>query len=72
MTEPRCDRTDLPVSMCAHCRGHDVTPSTARDYEPLFTARYDGRCAECDDPIDAGERIAPLADGSGYIHEDCI
>ena len=76
-SEARCDRSDLPVSMCAHCRGdRQVADPPASDrpagYGPVFFARFDGRCADCGDQFVAGERIAALTDGGGYVCEDCI
>lgn len=67
MSEPRCEWSDLPVSMCAHCR----TPEDNQPSEPTqrFTARYPGRCANCDDPIEPGDEIAATDDG--YLCERC-
>jgi len=58
--EPECTLTELPVSMCAHCR--EQREATA---PPLvwFTAMYDGRCADCRRPIQAGDEIAATDDG---------
>lgn len=58
--EPECPRTELPVSMCAHCRQQDLpTP------EPLhwFSALYPGICADCGRRFDAGDDIASTEDG---------
>ena len=64
MTEPRCERTDLPVSMCAHCRGHDHTPDGVR-FGTTIAARYPGRCALCDDHIEPDDLIAVVLDDHG-------
>jgi hypothetical protein len=71
-TELRCDRTELPVSMCAHCRGHDdpMKLSTGEFGVP-FIASYDGRCGACDGRIRVGEITARLAAG-GYGCERCL
>jgi len=60
MPEPRCELTELPISMCAHCRKHELP-----EPEPLhwFPARYHGRCAECNRPIEPGDDIATTDDG---------
>lgn len=34
-----------------------------------FTARYRGRCAECDDEIEPGDEVAYADDD--LVHEDC-
>ncbi|WP_280389288.1 hypothetical protein [Nocardia wallacei] len=60
MAEPICDLTELPVSMCAHCRQQQLPqPGPLR----WFTAQYRGRCANCGDPIDPGDEIAATEDG---------
>lgn len=72
MTEPRCERTDLPVSMCAHCRPSPVCGGVAPDERgPVFTAEYHGTCAICDDHISPGDEIARLREG-GYACEECL
>lgn len=60
MTELECELTELPVSMCAHCR-KQALPAP----EPLrwFTARFEGRCADCRRLIEAGDDIAETEDG---------
>lgn len=76
MTAPaeRCERTDLLVSDCAHCRGHQsveeqVQAERVTDREhpgapgPWFAARWDGECSGCGDPINVGDTIR--ADGEG-------
>lgn len=74
--ERRCERTDLPASMCAHCRGH-LDPAAPADLGTgdllsSFPARYDGRCDNCDGPIREGDTIAALVDGSGYACTRCL
>lgn len=65
----RCDLTDLPRDMCAHCLGH-TEPPTQPDARPWFDARYGGRCSNCDDYIEPGDRIR--ADGyGGYLGQCC-
>lgn len=56
-TDLRCGITELRMSECAHCRAK----------RPSFVAAYDGTCATCDQPIDAGQHIRELEDGS-YEH----
>jgi uncharacterized protein with PIN domain len=83
MTDARCERSDLPASMCAHCRGH-VEP-VRRPRAPLvvpplgFTeARYEGWCGECGERIWKGEKISPAfrrmpngSDKTIWICEEC-
>lgn len=82
MSEARCDKTDLLVTDCAHCRGND------RTIEEQFTAeaalrkaayeaapgwiisRYPGDCAECGERFEAGEMIYKLLD-VGWISTCC-
>lgn len=74
--ESRCERTDLPASMCAHCRGHAdlLAPADLGSGDVLsrFTASYNGRGENCDGPIRVAEQIAALTDGSGYACERCL
>jgi hypothetical protein len=74
MAEPRCDRTDLLVSACAHCRGHDDLPGRVDALSPpeaWTRARYDydRGCPVCHGCVSAGDRIA-LCDGV-WVCETC-
>lgn len=70
-----CELTDLPTAMCAcpdHRGGTEPTQLSLDELETLgssITARYDGYCPACRKAIYAGDRIAKLADGQGWIHE---
>lgn len=44
---------------------HDAELSTG----PVFTARYHGRCAECDEPVRPGD-LARYSD-DGVVHTTC-
>ena len=60
MTDPDCERSDLPQSMCAHCRGlSDAEPPTAGLRITRFiTAQYAGVCiADPTHHIEPGEDI---------------
>lgn len=64
----RCDKTDLPEEMCAHCRGLDTV--VERDDEgDAFRAKYPGTCNICDQDIEAGDWIQRV--GHKYCHHDC-
>ena len=68
--DDRCPLTDLPRYSCGHCIGADAP---ARDQQQVgrrisMTARYDGRCVYCDDPIRPGDRIRRVADTMDWIH----
>lgn len=59
----RCDLTDLPADMCAHCLGHqDPQQQTLKDRAQLLVsgrgwlvAQWPGACEHC------GERFQPGA-----------
>lgn len=55
MTEQRCVKTELPVSMCAHCKGLDDVVDLTEDYrlDAVFRSRYTSVCS-----IDSEHRIA--------------
>lgn len=67
----RCEMTELPVDMCAHCRGGDVllgqllTTQPGRDGQPGPTveARWAGLCASCGTHYPAGTPIRRGPDG---------
>ena len=68
----RCDLTDLDVTMCAHCLGHEEERATsAEDFtdRPWFTARYEGRCAGCGEPFHPGDLIRMAS--VGWIADCC-
>lgn len=69
----RCERTELFVDQCAHCRGVpppetlELNPYT---FGPWFPARYDGECTECGVDFAAGDEIR--SDGfGGWLCGDC-
>jgi hypothetical protein len=76
-TEQRCERSDLPVSMCAHCRGLDHVPTpidddpfdAPSDLGPTIAAKFDSECGNCGDPIAVGEPITSAYEG--WVHERC-
>lgn len=70
--EARCEKTELFVSQCAHCR-HIEAPSriATGEFGVRFRAQYDGTCASCLGPIEQGEIIARLFDG-GFACEGCL
>ncbi len=76
-TEERCERTELPVSMCAHCRptpsiDEEIAQHRARllaSRRGWFVAQYAGRCAGCGEPYPPDTAIRRTT--SGYIAECC-
>jgi hypothetical protein len=40
------------------------------DDGPVWPARYDGVCRECDEPIREDDMICH-GDSGGYVHEEC-
>jgi hypothetical protein len=62
---PRCDLTDLPTDMCAHCLSHqDPERAAAQDRARLlatgrgwFAAQWSGTCEHCGERFEAGTAI---------------
>jgi hypothetical protein len=65
MTEAWCEKYDMAVLGCAHCRGNNQTVQEQADAEVLalrahllatdsrwFPSQYPGRCAKCNTPFD--------------------
>lgn len=71
----RCDLTDLPADMCAHCLGHkDTDQRAATDREALLNrgwlaAKFRGRCSRCGEWYETGTAIR--RDGDGWLAECC-
>jgi hypothetical protein len=73
----RCERTDLLVTDCAHCRG---LPDLPTGPEPTLrpdgggavtiAARYGGYCHECGRSIRIGDSITSVDDG--WVGECCV
>jgi hypothetical protein len=59
ITEERCERTELPVSMCAHCKGQRSVEEQVKHEgtgDWIF-AQDPGDCAGCGTPFKEGELI---------------
>lgn len=75
--EERCERTDLLVSMRAHCRpkpsideeiaAHRAALLASR--RSWFVAQYPGRCAGCAEPYPPDTAIRRTT--GGYVAECC-
>lgn len=65
----------LPLASCGEClMDGPPPPLKARPAvygEFGFEAQFPGRCADCDDEIEAGARIARMSDGT-YWHDGCV
>jgi hypothetical protein len=69
--EPRCDRCDLPESMCT-CAKQAAVDRAERQWantEVVVTAEFPGTCTTCDGPIVPGQRIARRGE-SRWRHAD--
>ena len=66
----RCELTELEVSSCAHCRKLPDRPPELRRLGRPFAAAYAGRCTDCDERFDVGDRIRADGEG-GYLCADC-
>jgi hypothetical protein len=64
--DPECERTGLPMSMCAHCRPAPPRPRADR----VIYAAFNGHCAECDGAVRIGDRIG-LSDGE-WCCDRCV
>jgi hypothetical protein len=73
VAEQRCERTDLPASMCSHCRGHDEPPLRPDDLPApslWIEAQYRSACPACHHTtIRPGDRIARC--GEDWVCETC-
>jgi hypothetical protein len=77
--DEQCERSDLPASMCAHCRGLDdvdivdveegVRVAVDRTSRPL-TASFYGRCSGCGAQIVPGDTIYRRGSGEAASY-DC-
>lgn len=67
----RCDLTELPKVMCAHCLGHtEQQPDRPGQLGPWFDAAYESLCSGCGWGIEPGDRIRADGEG-GYLCEGC-
>lgn len=64
-----CPVMEIPKATCAHCRKLP-DPTGDRNLGRPFTAAYAGRCADCDEPFDVGDRIRADGEG-GYVGPCC-
>jgi hypothetical protein len=83
VTAAICERTDLPPSMCSHCRGLPWNPpvneaalvEAGTTDEPLarwprgMSAQFDSDCPACGETIVKGDLI--VLDGRRYVCEPC-
>jgi len=71
MSETVCELTELPVSMCSHCRPKlPPVPERTAIVGQLIAARYAGHCGECSELIVEGDLIGCTEDGY-WICEHC-
>jgi hypothetical protein len=69
---PECIH-EIELASCGVCRprpSESPVIRPERSWGPWFTARFDGHCAGCDDPVGPGDLIR--SDGSGgWLCTDC-
>lgn len=68
--QQRCPVMDIPVPSCAHCRRLPDPPVVQRTVGRPFAAAYAGRCVDCEERYEPGDRIRRVSTG-GYLHADC-
>lgn len=88
MTSPErfCEHSQLPASMCGHCRADrrvvtavepdfaalaDMADEGGGEVGPLIHARYGGRCRGCGGDIEVGDFIAWSSGEGRYVCADC-
>ncbi len=60
----RCERTDLLVEQCDHCRHPEAPRRRQAVAGRAITALYPGKCRGCDKAFAPGESITPaVVDG---------
>lgn len=62
-------RHGLPKASCYSCK-HPLRAPVRPTVEYTFTAKFDGRCGECNLPMRVGEVVARMSD-ERYVHEGC-
>jgi hypothetical protein len=70
----RCEITELPADMCAHCSdaAKPKAPRRApRPAGPTVTALYRGQCRGCGEPFSVGAQITHDPDTGGWVAECC-
>lgn len=77
-SEERCERTDLFVSQCGHCRGHaDPFQHANRVRDALLAsgrwiaAQYRGKCSSCGEWFGEGAAIQRDSAGASWVAECC-
>jgi hypothetical protein len=77
--EERCERTDLPVSGCYHCRADTVvirqhgTPEPVRNAIVVSTrARWNSTCPECKGTVVKGEMIYKATEPGSWVCSECV
>lgn len=66
--EERCELSDLPVSMCGHCRKVDLPkPTEGLVIRRFLVAKYDGRCI-----LDDEHEIVEGDDIGQVVHRDDV
>ena len=86
MSDPFCEHSQLPRSMCAHCRAdRSVVTAVEPDFAaiaeaaagdgdgvgPFIEARYFGRCRGCGGRWEPGDFIAYSHGEDSWVCADC-
>lgn len=70
LTTERCERTDLLVRDCAHCKKLPDPERVKPAVGDWFDARFPGRCSRCQTDFDPGDEIRADGEG-GYLAACC-
>jgi hypothetical protein len=81
MDQERCERSDLPVSMCGMpCHRNSRTPEEEAELDrviygagPWFFAQWSGTCARGGHPFEAGETVRYDGGNDGALEcQNCV
>jgi hypothetical protein len=77
VAEAKCEHGMPSPASCVDCMYEGDLPPPPKPVPPtvevMFTAVFEGHCRGCDEPIEVGQRICKLSDGTcvhmGHEHD---